>query len=107
MRREVFLIFKESVNNMVRHSGCTEANIEFLIEGGWLELKIRDNGKGFEPDREGAGNGLASMHQRTARIRGTLNIASDNRNGTVVRLRAPLGRQAWRKRVDRPPGSTT
>jgi signal transduction histidine kinase len=107
MRREVFLIFKESVNNMVRHSGCTEANIEFLIESGWLELKIRDNGKGFEPDREGDGNGLVSMRQRTARIGGTLDISSNHGKGTVVRLRAPLGRRAWRKRADRPPGSTT
>ncbi|HXI92182.1 MAG TPA: two-component regulator propeller domain-containing protein [Blastocatellia bacterium] len=98
MRREVFLIFKESVNNMVRHSGCTEANIEFLIESGWLELKIRDNGKGFEPDREGDGNGLVSMRQRTARIGGTLDISSNNGKGTVVRLRAPLGRLALRKK---------
>ena len=107
MRREVFLIFKESVNNMVRHSGCTEANIEFLIESGWLELKIRDNGKGFEPDHDGDGNGLVSMRQRTARIGGTLDISSNNGKGTVVRLRAPIGRRAWRKRVDRPPGPTT
>ncbi|HTF37509.1 MAG TPA: two-component regulator propeller domain-containing protein [Blastocatellia bacterium] len=107
MRREVFLIFKESVNNMVRHSGCTEANIEFLIESGWLELKIRDNGKGFEPDRESDGNGLVSMSQRTARIGGTLDISSNNGKGTMVLLRAPVGRHAWRKRVERPPGATT
>jgi signal transduction histidine kinase/ligand-binding sensor domain-containing protein len=98
MRREVFLIFKESVNNMVRHSGCTEANIEFLIESGWLELKIRDNGKGFESDREGDGNGLVSMRQRAARIGGTLDISSNNGKGTVVLLRAPLGRLASRKK---------
>jgi len=98
MRREVFLIFKESVNNMVRHSGCTEANIEFLIQSGWLELKIRDNGKGFEPDREGDGDGLVSMRQRTARIGGTLDISSNNGTGTVVRLRAPVGRLASRKK---------
>ena len=34
VRREVFLIFKESVNNLVRHSGCTRADVEFRIVDG-------------------------------------------------------------------------
>ena len=98
MRREVFLIFKESVNNMVRHSGCTEARIDFIIESRWLELKIGDNGKGFNLHREEGGNGLASMRQRAERIGGRLDICSDQGQGTTVRLSAPIGRQRWMKR---------
>ena len=46
IRREVFLIFKESVNNLVRHSACTEVKIDFQIAEGALKLTVRDNGKG-------------------------------------------------------------
>src|SRR5437660_993726 len=89
-RREVFLIFKEGVNNMARHSGCTAAEIEFQIKDGALELKLRDNGKGFDPALAVEGNGLASMRQRAVRLGGTLDILSDNGHGTTVHLKAPL-----------------
>ena len=95
MRREVFLIFKESVNNMVRHSACTEVTIEFLIENGWLELKMRDNGKGFDPDQESDGTGLTSMRQRAMKIGGAIHFSSNNGGGTLIKLRAPLGRRGW------------
>jgi two-component sensor histidine kinase len=98
LRREVFLIFKEAVNNAVRHSECTKANIEFRIESGRLELKILDNGKGFDPDHDSDGSGLVSMRQRSEQLGGALEISSSAGGGTEVRLRAPLGRRAWRKR---------
>src|SRR6185369_8001460 len=50
VRRQVFLIFKESVNNIVRHSGCTRAEVEVQIRGPWLVLTIADNGKGIDGD---------------------------------------------------------
>ena len=46
MRREVFLVFKETIDNVARHAGCTEAAIDFRMDGHWLELSVRDNGKG-------------------------------------------------------------
>lgn len=95
MRREVFLIFKESVNNMIRHSASTKAVIDFSIEDAWLDLKMADNGRGFAPDREATGNGLLSMRERASRIGGTLDISSNDGRGTVVRLKAPLRRVGW------------
>jgi ligand-binding sensor domain-containing protein/signal transduction histidine kinase len=89
-RREVFLIFKEGVNNMARHSGCTAAEIEFQIADGALELKLHDNGKGFDPSIASEGNGLTSMRQRAARLGGALDISAGNGHGTTVRLKAPL-----------------
>jgi signal transduction histidine kinase/ligand-binding sensor domain-containing protein len=90
MRREVFLIFKESVNNMVRHSACTEAEIDFQIEGGWLVLKLSDNGKGLDLTHESEGQGLLSMRQRAKKLGGELEIRSPNGQGTTVTLRVPL-----------------
>jgi ligand-binding sensor domain-containing protein/two-component sensor histidine kinase len=89
VRREVFLIFKESVNNAIRHSECTRADIEFLVRDGWLELSVRDNGKGFDVYHRSEGNGLSSMKQRAAKLCGALEIRSSGGRGTTVILRAP------------------
>ncbi|HSQ19770.1 MAG TPA: PAS domain S-box protein, partial [Blastocatellia bacterium] len=92
VRREVFLIFKESINNMVRHSGCTEATIEFQIADGRLALEVRDNGKGFDPSEDGEGHGLMSMRARAKDIGGKLEITSNVDTGTSVSLEVFLDR---------------
>jgi signal transduction histidine kinase len=89
-RREIFKIFKESVNNIVRHAECSQAAIEFQVEAGWLVLKLSDNGKGFDPDRASEGNGLMSMHRRAKNLGGELDVISQPGSGTTVILRAPL-----------------
>src|SRR6266581_6244655 len=104
MRREIFLIFKESVNNVVRHSGCNEARINFSIQHGALELRVYDNGRGFDPEIASDGNGLASMRQRALRIGGALEICSQGEQGTTVSLKAPLDDHHWIWRGRRPHG---
>jgi ligand-binding sensor domain-containing protein/two-component sensor histidine kinase len=89
-RREIFKIFKESVNNIVRHAECTHAAIELRIEAGWLVLKLSDNGQGFDVARASEGNGLASMRRRAKNLGGELEVISHPGSGTTVVLRAPL-----------------
>jgi signal transduction histidine kinase len=89
LRREIFLIFKESVNNIVRHSACSRADVQLLVEGAYLQLRVSDNGKGFDPAGPGHGNGLANMRLRAARLRGTLDIAAGNGSGVTVTLTVP------------------
>ena len=48
VRREVLLIFKEAVNNVARHSGATAATIELAAAHGDLNVKVSDNGRGFD-----------------------------------------------------------
>jgi ligand-binding sensor domain-containing protein/two-component sensor histidine kinase len=90
VRRQVFLIFKEAVNNIARHSACTEAEIELRIEGGWIALRLADNGPGFDPAQLNEGQGLASMRGRAQGLGGELQINSNNGSGTTVLLRVPL-----------------
>ncbi|HJQ23065.1 MAG TPA: two-component regulator propeller domain-containing protein [Blastocatellia bacterium] len=96
VRREVFLVFKETINNVARHAGCTEAAIDFRMDGHWLELSVRDNGKGFDPERIDDGNGLVSMRQRARKIGGALTITSATAAGATVRLKAPVRRRKLR-----------
>ncbi|MBA2602569.1 MAG: hypothetical protein H0U94_03185, partial [Acidobacteria bacterium] len=55
VRRQVFLIFKESVHNIVRHSSCTRAAITFSASRDHISLRITDNGTGFDTARQGEG----------------------------------------------------
>ncbi len=90
IRREVFLIFKESVNNLVRHSGCSEVKIDFQIDGDLLNLTVSDDGKGFDRSVNGDGHGLSSMGQRAAGIGGRLDIISRPGEGATIALELPL-----------------
>ena len=102
VRRQTFLIFKECVNNIVRHSACTEADIELRLDGPWLVMKLVDDGKGFDPAEAKAGHGLASMRRRAAALGGQLQIDSNRGRGTVVTLRFPHGHSALRWRSNNP-----
>ncbi len=98
LRREVYLIFKESVNNLVKYSECTDADLEFKIEGDYLMIRVSDNGKGFDVEAAANGNhtgmgghGLASMRKRAEALGGAYEVKSEKGNGTTVLLRVPVG----------------
>src|SRR5262249_14510322 len=90
LRREVFLIFKESINNIVKHSGATEVQVEFRFDRDQLFLRVSDNGKGFDLTVESEGHGLVSMKGRAKEMGGRLEIQSSEGKGTVVSLEVPL-----------------
>jgi signal transduction histidine kinase len=89
VRREVFLILKESVNNVVKHADATRVEIEFVCDRRRLRLRVSDNGKGFQPaaqhDTAGGGAGGPSGRRLEARaghddrVRGR--VAADYRGG--------------------------
>ena len=89
MRRQVYLIFKESINNIARHSRATEARITLEVVDRRLALEVSDNGCGIERRDQSGGNGLSSMKLRAARLGGELQVRSAE-GGTTVLLRAPL-----------------
>jgi len=95
LRRDLFLIFKEAVNNLVRHSACTQAEIELRLAGRELALCVRDNGRGFDPELAGEGNGLVSMRRRASAVGGRLEVVSQPGRGTTIALRVPAARRSW------------
>lgn len=90
VRREIFLIFKESINNMVKHSGCTEADIKIRLSDECLEMLLRDNGKGFDVAGESDGHGLMSMKERAVGLDADFDIFSQSGKGTNTILKVPL-----------------
>ena len=90
-RRELFLIFKEAVNNVVRHSACTRVEIDFKVDGQGVFLKVFDNGRGFDAQSKVSGHGLKSMRSRIESLGGRLEIESHPDAGTTLSFVIPLG----------------
>jgi signal transduction histidine kinase len=89
-RRELFLIFKECVNNIVKHSGCTRVAVEVKRSASGLELRVSDNGRGFDTARESEGHGLMSMSERARLLGGALRLESSDGTGTTLTLKVPM-----------------
>jgi signal transduction histidine kinase len=90
VRREVFLIFKEAVNNIVKHSASTEVAITLAIDVHVLRLELHDNGRGFDPLMPSEGHGLASLRSRAAALGATLSVTSAPGAGTAIALHLPI-----------------
>jgi ligand-binding sensor domain-containing protein/two-component sensor histidine kinase len=92
VRRTVYLIFKEAVNNIARHSACEKATIDIHVEGTRLVLRIADDGKGFDAATVTDGNGLQSMRKRAKDSGGETSISTNPPHGTTITLRLPAHR---------------
>ena len=86
LKRNIFLIYKEALHNVVKHSGATHVEINVALQDGSLDLRIHDNGKGFDPVTVSAGNGLDSIKERARQIRAVLHIHSHPGGGTDIQL---------------------
>lgn len=88
----LFRTVQEALNNALKHSGATEAQVILHYYDKGLEVIIRDNGKGFDrvavekdPER---GSGLRNMQNRTRMIGGELSI--EGNSGTEIQIRLPI-----------------
>lgn len=91
-KRDLFLIYKEVLNNIVRHAGATKVEIEIDCRRQRLQMRVADNGKGFDNlDREfREGNGLRNLRMRAQAIGGGLKVRSALNEGTTVQLMVPM-----------------
>jgi signal transduction histidine kinase len=89
VRHDLFLVVKEALNNVLKHSGASEARVEVSTLGESLQIVIHDNGCGFDagmarPGR--GGNGLDNMRRRMESIGGQLEISCTRGCGTRLTL---------------------
>lgn len=89
-RKDIYMIFKEAVNNAVKYSGATEVNTSIKWTNGMLQMVIMDNGKGFDLNQYSSGNGLKNMKGRAKDMQAEIRIDSIVGSGTSVMLRVPL-----------------
>ena len=70
VRRHVFLIFKEILNNVVRHAGATVVRIEVTVAARQLHFVVTDDGRGFDTAKATEGQGLRSLERRASSLGG-------------------------------------
>ena len=90
-RHHLLMATKEACNNVVRHSGATEVWVRLTVTEEAFSITIEDNGRGFAPEAVPADHdGLLNMRQRLADLGGRVELRSAPREGTCVRMIAPL-----------------
>jgi signal transduction histidine kinase len=86
-RRSVFLLVKESLNNIAKHAHASNVNIMIDVSNALL-INISDNGKGIGQENITKGNGLNNMRKRIQSMRGKMEILNDG--GTTLVFNIPL-----------------
>jgi signal transduction histidine kinase/ligand-binding sensor domain-containing protein len=89
-RRDFYLIFKESLNNVVKHSGAARVQLAVTIVDQRLNMDVQDNGTGFDMLTLRGGNGLQNMKQRAEKWKGEISMESTPGHGTRLTLHMPL-----------------
>jgi signal transduction histidine kinase/ligand-binding sensor domain-containing protein len=99
VRHNLFLAFKEALNNVVKHAAASEVRISLSVAPAGFELVVADNGRGFDPtspapvagsDRFAPGNGLENMRRRLAEAGGRCDIRSAAGQGTTIVFTVPV-----------------
>lgn len=81
---ELSKIIQEALNNIQKHAGTCQVNISFAKKQDFIELRINDNGKGFNPAAINSGYGLEIMRERASAIDALLEIESEPGEGTTI-----------------------
>jgi len=89
-RHDIYLLFKEVINNIHKHAGSTEVSIMIRIHHASFDMHISDNGKGFDANQPNSRNGLSNLRSRAEKWHGSLNIESSPELGTNIKVRLPV-----------------
>jgi signal transduction histidine kinase/ligand-binding sensor domain-containing protein len=95
MEINLYRILQESLNNVIKHSGATEASVTIERSGRFIDVEVRDNGQGFETrggydtrrSMDATGFGLLGMSERARILGSNLDIESSSGKGTRIGLR--------------------
>ncbi|MBZ0201024.1 MAG: hypothetical protein K8H86_14225, partial [Ignavibacteriaceae bacterium] len=90
VRRSLILIFKEAINNSLKYSNSKNVFIIINFEKPFLEIKLVDDGSGFECNQKSEGYGLKNMKARAEKLNSTLEIFSAKAKGTQIKFRGNI-----------------
>ncbi|MDB5201339.1 MAG: hypothetical protein JWQ27_748 [Ferruginibacter sp.] len=89
-RRDLYLIYKESMNNILKHAFAKNVWVDIQWKGGAFLLKIKDDGKGFESSVLTNRNGLRNIYSRTAKWKGSTKLTTAQGKGTLMEIVLPV-----------------
>jgi hypothetical protein len=86
VRRNIFLLYKECLTNVIKHSNATKCTVDLLGDSKNFTLQIQDNGMGFDVISVKGNNGLYNMKKRAEKMNAQFYISSENGKGTMIKL---------------------
>jgi PAS domain S-box-containing protein len=86
----LFRIVQEALTNVVRHAAATQVTVSLKAEGDMVELRIQDNGVGFDRIERSSGVGLVGVRERCLAIGGVFGLESHAGQGTMLTVSVPL-----------------
>jgi signal transduction histidine kinase len=89
-RRDLYLIYKESLNNIFKHAKAKNVEVELKYAGQQINLLIRDDGVGFDTNGESHRNGIKNFKLRVEKWNGSILISSRKNEGTTIDLEMPV-----------------
>ena len=89
-KRNIFFIYKETLNNIVKHAEAKSVEIEFDIKDHKIFLSIKDDGIGFNTSASFNGNGLKNIKARAKEINADLSFESSPGHGALLKLSAKI-----------------
>lgn len=86
-KRHLYLLFKEMLNNVVKHAGCSNCTIRMELLNSLLTLSVSDDGIGFDPGQiNNNRNGMQSMYNRAQKLNGTVKVISADKAGSMLQV---------------------
>lgn len=88
----LYRICQEALSNAIRHSGATNIDVQLNYADSRIQLQVKDNGKGFDPEKisKHGSNGLSNLRERTQLLNGFLQIISSPEKGTRIRFECKI-----------------
>lgn len=91
LRKNLFLIFKEALNNAAKYSNCSTITVRFdVLDGGRIKMNIRDDGQGFDRETVKRGNGIGNMENRARQIGAAFSLVSAKGSGVSIEVRCSV-----------------
>ena len=90
VKRNLQLMVKESLNNAVKYSECSEIIFSLAVKNKNIFLSLTDNGKGFDKEKIKYGKGLLNIQKNTEDLSGICSIKSNPGSGTNIEIRFPV-----------------
>ena len=86
----VYRMVQEALTNVARHAGATSVEVDLQVRDDTLHVRVKDNGRGFQPDPARKSYGVLGIRERAATLGGSSRIHTPPEGGTLVEIEVPL-----------------
>jgi signal transduction histidine kinase len=87
---QIYRVIQESINNAIKHAKANDISIQFDLKDNQLSIKVEDDGIGFDLEKAKLNNGLKNLQKRSDKLKASLDIKSELKEGTHIVLKLLL-----------------